>query len=212
VRLGGVLRGSERALREARAELRHALQLRALPPRVAWFQWRAHRRARQLDDLFSLISVTRPGDLAILLELARGRRHVVELGTATAWTSISLALADPRRVVVTYDPIERPEREFYLQLVAPSVRERVKLNDAPGSSGPQDGARVDLLYLDSSHELEDTLAEMRVWEPVLADGALVIFDDYLHPDFPGVRQAIAQLGLPGHQRGTMFVHEVGTGA
>jgi predicted O-methyltransferase YrrM len=176
---------------------------------VAWFQWRAHRCARGLDDLFSLISVTRPADLAILLELARGRRHVVELGTATAWTTISLALADPCRTVASYDPIDRPLRERYLGLVGPSVRERVTLIDAPGSSGPRDGEAVDLLYVDSSHEHQETLDELRAWKPVLRSGALVVFDDYTHPDYPGVRAAIEELGLAGSQRGTMFVHGVG---
>jgi hypothetical protein len=35
----------------------------------------------------------------VLLSAARGRRRVVELGTGTAWTAISLALADQRRGV-----------------------------------------------------------------------------------------------------------------
>jgi predicted O-methyltransferase YrrM len=192
-----------------RAELRRALDLGVLPPRVAWFQWRAHRLARRLGDEFSLISVTRPADLAILLDLAAGRERVVELGTATAWTAISLALADARRAVVTYDPIGRPDRGFYLRLVGERVRERISIVDAPGASGPREMTPIDLLYVDSTHELEDTLAELRTWQRVLRTGALVILDDYTHPHFPGVKQAVERLGLSGHQRGTMFVHEVG---
>jgi predicted O-methyltransferase YrrM len=198
-------------LKGARSELRHALALRALPGRVARFQWHAHRLARREDDQFSLISATRPADLAILLELAAGSRRVVELGTATAWTSIALALADPSREVVTYDPIEQRGRDRYLALIEPRVRERITLIAAPGSSGPRDGQAVDFLYIDSTHERDDTIEEWRAWRPALRAGAVVVFDDYTHPDYPGVREATEALGLEGRQRGSMFVHEVQQG-
>jgi hypothetical protein len=70
-----------------RHELSFLIALRALPPRVALFQWRARRLALRIGDRFSLVSATRPQDLAELMSLARGRRHVVELGTGTAWTT-----------------------------------------------------------------------------------------------------------------------------
>ncbi len=66
-----------------------------------------------------------------------------------------------------------------------------------------------MLYIDSSHEREQTVAEVRAWRPVLAAGAPVVFDDYMHPGFPGVSEAIAELGLSGEQRGTLFVHRTG---
>src|SRR4029077_11220587 len=135
----------------------------------------------------------------------RGRRRVVELGTATGWTAIALALDDPHRLVVSYDVVERPEPQRYLQLVAPSVRERIELVTAPGSDGPRDAATVDMLYIDSSHEREQTVAGGLGGGPVLAGGAPVVFDDYRHPDFPGVSEAIAELGLSGEQCGTLFV-------
>lgn len=49
---------------------------------------------------------------------------------------------------------------------------------------------------------------MRAWRPALTPGALVVFDDHTHPDFPGVREAVEELGLGGAQHGTLFVHEV----
>ena len=49
---------------------------------------------------------------------------------------------------------------------------------------------------------------MLAWRPVLAPGATVAFDDYANPDYPGVREAIAELGLAGERRGAMFVHTV----
>jgi hypothetical protein len=41
---------------------------------------------------------------------------------------------------------------------------------------------------------------------VLAPGAPIVFDDYGHPDYPGVAEAVAELGLTGELRGTLFVH------
>jgi predicted O-methyltransferase YrrM len=180
--------------------------LRGHRPRVLWFHWRARRQAWRTNDLFSVASVTRPADMRVLLKLTRGRSRVVELGTATAWTAITLALDDNRRRVVTYDVIEREEAKRYLNLVGSDVRDRIELVVAPGCTGPRTKQPVDLLYIDSSHAREHTIAEVRAWQPYLRSGAPVIFDDYTHPDYPGVREAIEDLGLDGEVRGEFFIH------
>jgi predicted O-methyltransferase YrrM len=193
------------ALRHPGVELRWYGDLRALPPRVALFQARARGLAHRHGDHFSLTSVTRPGDLRTLLSLAYGRTHVVELGTATGWTSISLALSDPTRRVTSFDPVIRPEPARYLQLVGPEVRARIELVTGLGSDGPGDDRPVDLLYIDSSHEPRATIDEVHAWRPVLAPGATIVFDDYDHPDYPGVREAVQELGLEGRRVGMLFV-------
>jgi predicted O-methyltransferase YrrM len=185
-----------------------AAGLAALPPRVAWFQLRARGLARRTGDTFSLTSVTRPRDLRTLLAVARGRRSVVELGTATGWTSISMALADGERMVLSCDVVQREQPQRYLALAGPDVRARITLAIRSGSAGPPGDAPVDLLYIDSSHEREQTIAEVQAWRPVLRPGAAIVFDDYTHPGFPGVREAVAELGLPGQQHGTLFVHHI----
>jgi predicted O-methyltransferase YrrM len=195
-------------LRRVGGDIRYAARLRALPLRVAWFLWRARRLAQRTADPFSLISATRPADLALLLRLARDRRRVVELGTGTAWTTLALALADPRREVISYDPIARPERERYLALVQSGVQARVLLITGPGSAGPATGDPVDLLYVDSSHSRQGTIEELHAWRPALRPGALVVLDDYAHTDYPGVREAVAELGLQGNPQGRLFVHRV----
>ena len=78
-----------------RRDLQLLWGLRGVRPRVLWFQWRARQFAWRNGDLFSIYSVTRPGDMRVLLELAAGSSRVVELGTGTAWTAITLALDDP---------------------------------------------------------------------------------------------------------------------
>jgi predicted O-methyltransferase YrrM len=195
-------------LRQWLVDARFAAGAALLPPQVAWFQVRARRLARQTGDVFSLTSVTRPRDLRTLLAVARGRRRVVELGTATGWTAISLALADARRTVLTCDIAEREEPQRYLGLVDGDVRARIELAVRSGAEGPADDAPVDLLYIDSSHERAETIAEVLAWRPALRAGAVIVFDDYTHPDFPGVREAVAELGLSGGRRGTLFVHHV----
>jgi predicted O-methyltransferase YrrM len=194
--------------RRALVEARWYTGLLVLPPRVAVFQARARRLAWRSGDLFSITSVTRPADLRALLKLARGHHRVVELGTATGWTAISLALADPARTVNSIDVVSREEPRRYLQLVDGSVRSRVTLEIRDGAQGPTHAAPVELLYIDSSHERAATVAEVLAWRPVLAPGSTVAFDDYSNPDYPGVREAIAELRLAGEPRGSMFVHTV----
>jgi cephalosporin hydroxylase len=92
--------------------------------------------------------------------------------------------------------------------VRPSVRARITYVAAPGASDPRP---VELLYIDSSHGREETVAELTAWLPVLPAGALVVLDDYTHPEFPGVREATDSIGLAGELDGPLFVHRVGAG-
>jgi predicted O-methyltransferase YrrM len=127
-----------------------------------------------------------------------------------AWTAISLALAQNDRRMVTYDPVVQNVRERYLSLVPRSVRERITFVDRPGEAGPYPhAAAVDLLFIDASHEREATIRQYDAWRPALARDAVVLFDDYGHPDFPGVRQAVRDLGLDGHTSGLLFIHRCG---
>jgi predicted O-methyltransferase YrrM len=189
-----------------RGALRRAPALRHLPPCVALFQLRAHALALRLGDEFSLDSAARPGQLAELLRLARGRRRIVELGTATGWTTVSLALGARHARVLSADPVVQPHRERYLALAPASARERIELVRAPGAAVAVVGAEpVDLLFVDSSHERDATVDEWRAWAPRLAAGAVVVLHDYGHPEFPGVAEAVEVLGLRGRAVEGMFV-------
>jgi predicted O-methyltransferase YrrM len=189
--------------------VRLLLAMRVLPPRVGHFFWRAHRQAQRGGDTFSLASAARPAELAELLALARGRRVVVELGTGTAWSAIALALDDGERHVLSYDPCVRPEREAYLALVDTSVRERIELREEPDSAGLHAGdPPVELLFIDSQHERDPATTAFRAWQDALAPGAVVVFHDYGHPDYPGVAEAITDLGLDGRESGGLFIWQM----
>jgi predicted O-methyltransferase YrrM len=198
--------GEHRRLRRVVVDLRYFVKLRVLPLRIAWFGWRARRLASRTGDQFGLVSATRPDDLALLLKLAQNRRRVVELGTGTGWTAIALALADTEREVITYDPIYRPERERYVALAGRRVQDQITFVNKPGSADPHDHSGIDMLYIDSSHGRQATIEELHAWQPVLRSGTVVALDDFTHQEFPGVREAVRELGLTGSQHGTLFVH------
>jgi hypothetical protein len=201
-----VVKRARRIARHGLDDLRFIRQLSPLPWRIAALQLRARLRARRSGDLFSLSSATRPADLKRLLDLAAGRSFVVELGTGSAWTTLMLAAADSGRDVLSFDPIYRPERERYLALASAQTRARIELFELPGAAGPRSPRPVEMLYIDSSHQLDDTLAELNAWWPALAPDALVVLDDYGHAHYPGVAEAVGQFGLTGGAVGTLFVH------
>ena len=105
----------------------------------------------------------------------------------------------------SWDVEAHPERERYLALLTPADRARVHLHDRPGGLGPADPPPVDAVFIDSSHELEETVATFRTWEPALRPGGVVGFHDYADDAYPGVTQAVRELGLQGEARGHLFV-------
>src|SRR3954453_6996386 len=185
--------------------VRLLLATRALPRRAAVFQARAMLRAQRLGDNWALQSSTRPADVAELLRLARGRRRALELGTATGWTAGALLLAEPQRRLTSFDPVVREHREAYLRLLPRSARERLALLPAPGHEGRGEG--VELLFVDSSHDRDATVAEFTAWRPRLASGGLVVLHDYGNPVYPGVAEAVAELGLGGREHAGLWLWE-----
>jgi hypothetical protein len=49
------------------------------------------------------------------------------------------------------------------------------------------------------------LAAFAAWRDALAPGAIVVFHDYGHPQYPGVREAVSELSLSGEEVGGVFV-------
>jgi predicted O-methyltransferase YrrM len=194
-------------MRRVLVALRRAGTLaRLLPPRVAWFYFRARRAAARDGDEWTLTSATKPESLALLLKLARGRRAVVEIGTGTAWTTAALALDDPNRQIASYDPVVRPERDRYLALAGPDAAGRIELIDTGGEAGPPpEGPAPDFVFIDGSHEKELTIQTFEAWRGALAPGGAIAFHDYGNELYPGVTAAIEELGISGEVERDVFV-------
>jgi predicted O-methyltransferase YrrM len=178
---------------------------RALPRRSARFYVRASIRSLALEDRWSFWSALPPQELSVLVDLARDRKSVVELGTGTAWTTFVLALAEPGRQVRTYDTQVKPQRPAYVALADVESRARVAFVEGRGEEAELPETPVDLLYVDSNHSRDVVRRSFEHWRPTIAQGGFVVFDDYVNDHYPGVRQAVADLGLHGRTEGRLFV-------
>jgi hypothetical protein len=85
------------------------------------------------------------------------------------------------------------------------VRERIRFVIAEGAGGAAGAPEVDFVFIDSSHQLEETVETFEAWRPKLRSPGTVVFHDYGNPQYPGVEQAVARLGLEGQAQGSVFV-------
>lgn len=194
--------------RRAAALVRQAAALPLLGGPVARFYLRALLTAMREGDRWTLAVATRPRELAAILRAARGRRPAVEIGTGPAWTTVALALADPSREVVSLDVEAHPQRERYLAL-AGDARHRITLLQRDPAGPPAEPARPGFVFIDSSHERDETMQSFEEWAPRLAPGGVVAFHDFGDPAYPGVEQAVRDLELQGRARGSLFLWEAG---
>jgi len=185
---------------------RQALALGRLPPAAIAFYVRALWLGRRSGDTVSLAIAARPRELTELLRAARAAVTVAEVGTGTGWTAIVLALAQGDRRIYSFDVSEHEQRARYLQLVSGQVRARLHLAIRDGREGPPpDLPQLDFLFIDSSHELEETVTTFRLWSERLRPGATAVFHDYDDVQYPGIAQAVAELGLDGEERAGMYL-------
>jgi hypothetical protein len=203
----GLFRSDDRrsAVKRVQRLALQSVNLARLPRPVAGFWVRALRAARAADDTWSIDVACRPAELRELLSAVGEARRVAEIGTAAAWTTSCLALARPDREVHSWDMTAHPVRERYLALLSPADRARVHLYDRPGGVGPADPPPVDAVFIDSSHEREETIHTFGIWERALEPGGLIAFHDWQDPDYPEVTEAILELGLRGEEHGHLFV-------
>jgi predicted O-methyltransferase YrrM len=198
--------GDDRSpVERARRLALQAVSLARLPRPVAAFWLRAMRRAQADRDTWSIDVACRPAELRVLLHALADAPRVAEVGTAAGWTTACIALARPGREVHSWDIEAHPERDRYLALLADADRARVHLHDRPGGLGPAEPPPVDAVFIDSSHELAETIATFRAWEPAVSSGGVIAFHDYDDDDYPGVTEAVRELGLQGDVRGHLFV-------
>ncbi len=117
---------------------------------------------------------------------------------------MALAIADKSRRVRSYDPEVRPERERYLRL-AGTARERIDLLTERAEQMEPEPHSTWLVFIDCAHDRETTRDAYRAFEPAVRPGGAIAFHDYGHPRYPGVSDAIQELGLHGEVRGGTFI-------
>jgi hypothetical protein len=66
---------------------------------------------------------------------------------------------------------------------------------------------VGLLFVDDDHSYEGAKGAILTWAPHLAEGAIIAVDDYGHPDWPGVKQAVDELAERGILSSVEIYHE-----
>lgn len=125
----------------------------------------------------------------------------VELGVCGGGGSFYLATGYPNGTVVGIDLVDdHPENINFILGQCPNFRfwlgDSVKV--APGAHRKY--GEVGVLFVDTIHTYGRTLAEFRAWEPYLAEGAVVCFDDLLRfemgeiwNDLPGPKLRLDEL-------------------
>jgi hypothetical protein len=174
------------------------LEARVLPRDVAWFYVRAVRLAISQRDRLSIATAPPPGELKALLTLARGCRHVVEIGTGDGWAAAALAIDDPMRHVTAYHRVAHPQRDSYLALAEASVRARVDARTGSSAAAvvPGSGSAC-MLVIAGTGGREDVMDTFSGCLAAVRVGGLVVFRGYGDPRHPGVSEAVPALGLDG---------------
>ena len=136
---------------------------------------------------------------------------VVELGCFVGWSSAHLALAiraNQRGHLFVVDIAQEN-----LDVTLANLK-RLGLGDTTtamlGGSlevAPKLPAKIDVLFVDTSHAYPDTLEEILCYAPRIASGGLIVLHDSL--SHSGVRQSVAELG--GKFRILAFATEFGNG-
>lgn len=70
-----------------------------------------------------------------------------------------------------------------------------------------DGPEIGLLFIDGDHSYEGARQDILKWSVHLAPGATIAVDDYGHPDWPGVAQAVDALVSEGVLESIQIFHD-----
>jgi hypothetical protein len=163
------------------------------------------------------------------LACATPHPRVVEIGSYKGRSTIAIALAlrdHGGGLVVSIDPHTPTGKESYVRehgvadtfddylanLRRAGIERFVRPERATSATARPgyDGAPIDLLFVDGSHDEDDVLYDIDAWQPLLADRAILAFND---PYAVGVNRALrARLFAPGfglreprHVNNTLFV-------
>jgi predicted O-methyltransferase YrrM len=153
--------------------------------------------------------------LADLASQVPADQEIVELGVFQGRTALQLAwgAAQGNGAHVTaidpwdlpgnvYDPPftdEESRRWAFHWVSSLGYADKIELAQAfsQDAAGRYTGRPVGLLYVDGDHTKEGARRDIEMWAVHLAPGARIAVDDYGHPDWPGVGQAVDELVAEG---------------
>jgi MMP 1-O-methyltransferase len=171
----------------------------------------ADRDLAALLDLVESVEGWRPRDQAELLVRLAGRverdQAIVEIGNYRGRSTVALALGAKLghgAQIYSVDPHldftgprggrfgREDQQHLYANLARAGVGALVSVVGLPSHAVAESwrGPRVGLLFIDGDHRYEAVRADFAAWQPHLAPGAIVAFDD---SDFADVARAIAEL-------------------
>lgn len=159
---------------------------------------------------------TNPGNLITLLKVAKwlNPRTVVEIGTFRGKTTLSLAENTLASRIITVDlPLGKPTKyptygtdQEYIRteerpvLFEPSQRISQIFADCTdeqelreGLVRSLDGSRIDFAYIDAAHTYEGIMVPFKTILPMMSEGGIIAFDDYMKPAFAPLTEAISSL-------------------
>lgn len=111
---------------------------------------------------------------------------MVELGVCGGGGSLHLCLGNPDGKVIGIDIAAIPEAQDK-SIKAMVGNFEFYLGDSTELAQPifSRFGRVGILFIDTTHTKEQTIAEFEAWKPYLADTAIVCFDDLFRPEMEG---------------------------
>jgi predicted O-methyltransferase YrrM len=129
----------------------------------------------------------------------------MEFAVEAGGSEAILTLVENLRDVPMFVVVERILRKLEL-------RQHVTLSAMSGQDLAQKmpDHSLDFVYIDASHEEDDTRSNLTAFLPKMRRGGIVAGHDLDHPGYPGVRQAVESVfGTDFRKVGRSFVHVVG---
>jgi SAM-dependent methyltransferase len=146
-----------------------------------------------------------PSEFEKLVELATNR-DVLEIGSFKGLSAWGMAIvAKSVYCVDTFKANSAGQQQMeefttYADFLAAvkrfsNVEHCVCSSETAAKSIPADRT-FGMIFLDAMHTYEDVKADIMRWWPRLRPGGLMVFHDYAHKDFPGVKLAVDEIFGP----------------
>lgn len=139
-----------------------------------------------------MFNQTHPADVAVLQNLVRDKRVVVEIGTFTGGTAEHMLEAMPEDGhLITIDPFRAFPKTDFMRFERPEVimsstwrlskfgsRCTQIIGESATISGLFANATVDMVFIDGNHSWQAVCEDIRGWSPKIRDGGVISGHDY----------------------------------